>query len=84
MLAPPYISVRPYCLKTIHYFVFVSFLAYHVNDYVYFFSGSGRSSGSYEYEYSEHEYDEHECEYYQPRRASTKWRCDGCRGQGEH
>ena len=50
----------------------------------YIFSGSGRFSGSYEYEYSEHEYDEHECEYYQPRRASTKWRCDGCRGQGEH
>ena len=51
---------------------------------MYIFSGSGRLSGLYEYGRSEHEYDEHEYEYYQQRGASTKWRCDGCRGQNEH
>ena len=51
---------------------------------MYIFSGSGRFSGLYEYEHSEHEYDEHEYEYYQQRGASTKWWCDGCRGQNEH
>ena len=66
-----------------HDVVFVSFTTYHTNDYVYF-SGSGRFSGLHEYEHSEHEYDEHEYDYYQQRGASTKWRCDGCRGQGEH
>ena len=43
---------------------------------MYIFSGSGRFSRLYEYE--------HEYEYYQQRGDSTKWRCDGCRGQNEH
>ena len=71
--------------KTVHDVVFVSCTTYHTNGY-HIFSGSGRLSGLYEYEHSEHEYDEHEYEYKynQQRGASTKWRCDGCRGQNEH